>query len=302
MERLGKSLEMLLHLVPDKKMSIKTVAMLGYHMISILEFVHSQDIIHRDIKPDNFAMGHNKKNNMLYLIDFGLAKYYRDPVSKVHNPLILKKKLTGTARYASLNALQGIEQSRRDDLESVGYCLIYLLKGTLPWKTIMIKNKEEKYMKIMQKKKVITPSELCKNEPIEFERFLKYCKGLAYDDDPNYDYMKDLFFQCLSRLHYSFDNCYDWIALELISSSELPSVSSKSYSYDKHNENPSNNYSKLNEQHDIIDKDNQFNSKHDLNKAYINNYVISQSSIQKDKNSTNHIVNNNANEQNGNLM
>ncbi len=102
-------------------------------MVQRIEFLHNNHFIHRDMKPDNFLVGIQKKQHMVYMIDFGLAKRYRDPKTGEHIPYRDNKSLTGTARYASVNTHLGIEQSRRDDLESIGYILIYFLKGTLPW-------------------------------------------------------------------------------------------------------------------------------------------------------------------------
>ena len=119
MELLGKSLEDIIeNVLPKKKMSLRCVCNLGYQMIEILEFIHNKNIIHRDIKPDNFLMS-NGDNKYLYVLDFGLAKKFRDSNTSKHNPLIKGKKLKGTARYASVNALNGVSQSRSDDLESV---------------------------------------------------------------------------------------------------------------------------------------------------------------------------------------
>ena len=102
-------------------------------MIQRLEFLHNNHFIHRDMKPDNFLMGLKQKQGVLYMIDFGLSKRYKDPKTAQHIPYRDGKSLTGTARYASVNTHIGIEQSRRDDLESVGYILLYFLKGSLPW-------------------------------------------------------------------------------------------------------------------------------------------------------------------------
>ncbi len=114
--------------------------------------IHNENIIHRDIKPDNFVMGLDDLSQFVYILDFGLAKKYRSSSTLIQYPMINKKKLTGTARYASINALKGYEQSRRDDLESLGYVIIYFLKGNLPWQGLKAKNKDDRYKKILQKK------------------------------------------------------------------------------------------------------------------------------------------------------
>ena len=210
MQLLGQSLEMILNKLPKKRMSLKTVSMLTIQMINILKSIHNKNFIHRDIKPDNFTMGLKENKNKLFIIDFGLSKRYRDPNTLIQNPLIKKKKLTGTARYASRYALEGYEQSRRDDLESVGYVIIYLLKGNLPWQSLLLKNKNNKYSKILEKKKEITEEELCKGLPIQIKEFLIYVRNLKYEEEPNYHYMNSLFLNVLDSLNEKFDNIYDW--------------------------------------------------------------------------------------------
>jgi len=126
--------------------------MLAEQMITRVEFMHSQNFLHRDMKPDNFLIGINNKASMVYMIDFGLSKRYRDPKTGEHIPYRDNKSLTGTARYASVNTHIGIEQARRDDLESIGYILLYFLKGQLPWQGLQGKDKDEKYDRIRDKK------------------------------------------------------------------------------------------------------------------------------------------------------
>ena len=129
--------------------------MLGIQMIDRIEYVHSRKIIHRDIKPDNFVIGRNDKSHIVYVLDFGLSKKYYSVSHKCHIPFIKGKKLTGTARYASINALSGFEQSRRDDLESIGYILMYFIRGSLPWQGLKINKKEDRYKKICEKSRKI---------------------------------------------------------------------------------------------------------------------------------------------------
>ena len=208
MELLDTSLDNLL--MKYRKFSVKTTAMLGYQIIKILKYIHDKHIIHRDIKPDNFAMGRNEVNGTLYLIDFGLAKKFRSSRTLKQYPLIKRKSLTGTARYASINALQGYEQSRRDDLESAGYVLMYFLRGDLPWQNIKIKGKKDKYARICNKKKEVSSQELCKNFPIEFAQILDYFKNLGYTEDPNYEMCCKKMVDVLENLKAKFDYIYDW--------------------------------------------------------------------------------------------
>ena len=210
MELMGKSLEDIFENLPNKKMTIRCVCNLGIQMIEIMEFIHNKHIIHRDIKPDNFVMGKGTKSKFLYLLDFGLSKKYRSSTTLKHYPLIKRTKLTGTARYASINALNGITQSRRDDLEAIGYVLMYFLIGRLPWQGLVNKNKDERYLRIMEVKRDTTPEELCKGFPPEFERYVSYTRNLEYEDNPDYNLLKNLFIKLLNDDGYNFDYYYDW--------------------------------------------------------------------------------------------
>ena len=207
MELMGKSLENIFENLKVRKMTVNCVAKLGIQMIEILEYIHNKHIIHRDIKPDNFVMGRNEKSKNLFLLDFGLAKKYRSSTTLKHYPMIKKKNLTGTARYASINALNGLSQSRRDDLEAVGYVLLYFLRGKLPWQGLHVKSKEDRYHKIMEIKMKTTPNELCLGFPKEFEYYVEYCRKLEYEDDPDYTYLKNLFNNILKN---DIELVYDW--------------------------------------------------------------------------------------------
>lgn len=157
---LGSSLEDLFSSC-NRVFTLKTALMVTDQMLSRIEFFHNRSFIHRDIKPDNFIMGINKNKALVYAIDFGLAKRFRDPKSGTHIPYKDGKSLTGTARYASINTHLGIEQSRRDDIESLILVMIYFLKGDLPWQGLKAKNIKEKYQKIKEKKLAIKEEELC---------------------------------------------------------------------------------------------------------------------------------------------
>ena len=211
MDLMGRSLEKIFNINKKKSFSVKTTALLAYKIISILKYIHDRHIIHRDIKPDNFVVGRNEDNANLFLLDFGLAKKFRSSKTLEHYPYIKKKKLTGTARYASIHALEEMEQSRRDDLEGACYVLIYFLRGNLPWMGMKIKGKEDKIKKILDKKKEVTPTELCKDFPEEFRDFLEYCRNLGYSEEPEYDKYKIKFYDLVTKkLGEKFDYIYDW--------------------------------------------------------------------------------------------
>ena len=208
MQLLDKSLEDLIN--KYNTFSIKTVAILGYQMVNILQYIHDRHIIHRDIKPDNFVMGAQEDNAKLYILDFGLAKKYRSSRTLVQYPYVKKKKLTGTARYASIHALEAYEQSRRDDLESVGYVLMYFLRGNLPWQGLKVRSKEDRYKKILEKKKETSTQDLCKEFPHEFFEYVDYTKNLEYEENPDYDFLRQKFLDVLKGLNEEMDYIYDW--------------------------------------------------------------------------------------------
>ena len=272
MQLLGRSLEDILN--QYSKFSIKTTSMLGYQMVGILQYIHERHIIHRDIKPDNFAMGAEELNAYLYLLDFGLAKKYRSSKTLEQIPLVNNKKLTGTARYASIHALEGFEQSRRDDLESLGYVLIYFLKGNLPWQGLRVKTKEEKYRKILEKKKEISSEELGKDFPQQFSEFLDYTKKLEYKDAPDYDMLKNKLLSILNEKGYIWDFIYDW--------TNDDDLKIRNNAVNKENEVNANQDKKLTGFNDInINKDNNINEGNNINGG--NNNIEAQRNNQNDK-------------------
>ena len=149
-EFLGPNLIELFNYCNCHKFTISTVCLIALQMLNRIENLHKHHYIHRDIKPENFLIGTKDKSNIVFLIDFGLSKRYKNPKNHQHIPYREGRSLTGTARYVSINTHLGIEQSRRDDLESIGYVLIFFLKGCLPWQGL--KNGGDKYQRIMEKK------------------------------------------------------------------------------------------------------------------------------------------------------
>lgn len=201
MDLLGSSLESLL--AKHKKFGMKTIILLAMSMIDIIKHVHSCGYIHRDIKPDNFAVGHTDVQK-LYCIDFGLAKKYIKRNGS-HIDFSDKKRFCGTARYASIAAHQNCEQSRKDDLEAIAYILIYMYKGRLPWQGIKNKEKKERYRLIGERKAKTTPEVLCQDMPKEFVIFLKYVRNLDFDERPHYSALKKMFSNLYKSRSYKND-------------------------------------------------------------------------------------------------
>ena len=260
MQLMDKSLEDIFRI--RKTFSIKTTAMIGFQLIGVLHFIHDKNIIHRDVKPDNCVMGSAELNENLYLIDFGLAKKYRSSRTLKQYPLTKKKRLTGTARYASIHALEGYEQSRRDDMESVGYIMAYLLRGGLPWQGLKLKSKENKYKNILEKKKEISSQELFKGFPNEFPEILDYIKKLEYTEEPEYEMLRNKLISLCKRLNYKFDYIYDWTTeRDLVKRKNKKNLTSmKTQSTTTHNENRKKSKSKKKEKYveklveDLLDK------------------------------------------------
>lgn len=159
-------------------------------MLELIRYVHSRDTLHRDIKPDNFLIGCRANSKRVYMIDFGLSRRFRNNKGQ-HIPYRENKTLTGTARYVSINTHIGIEQSRRDDLESFVYVLIYFLKGSLPWQNLKALDKREKYERIMERKLSIPINVLCAGLPPQIQEMLIYVRNLQFEEDPNYDLLMD---------------------------------------------------------------------------------------------------------------
>lgn len=209
MDLLGPSLELLLPLCGGR-FCAKTVLLLAQQMLSSLEALHQRHFVHRDVKPDNFLIGIGSKASEVHLIDLGLATRFRDVWTKLHVAYSEGHSLTGTARYASINAQLGFEQSRRDDLESLGHVMVYLVRGSLPWQNLSAFSKEEGCRRILETKLSISVSDLCRHCPPEFIAFLNHCRSLRFEAEPNYDYLRRLLTSALVREPCNDDSSYDW--------------------------------------------------------------------------------------------
>lgn len=209
MDMLGASLEDLLKERPDGTFSLRTVLLLARQLINVLQHLHDRDFIHRDIKPENFLMGTQHTASVVYLIDMGLVKRYRQNDQHIFKKT--NKPLVGTVRYASVDTHRGIEQSRKDDMESLGYMLVYLLAGSLPWQNMGGDTLSQKYEKI-HRTKATTPLEvLCANVPSPFCDYLRMCRETAFDERPDYEGMRCLFDGLMDEHGYTYDDQeYDW--------------------------------------------------------------------------------------------
>ena len=195
-----------------KKINMKDIYMIFIQLIERLEYIHSKYIVHRDLKPENIMLDLETKK-IIYLIDFGLAKKYRSGKTKKHIKYGIVYNKAGTERYSSLNTMNGIEQSRRDDLESAGYVMIYLSqKNILPWIATKMKNADERFTYIFKTKKETSVEKLCQNLPKAFCDYMKYVKKLRFEEEPNYNYLKGLFIDSLISLGMKNDLGFSWIS------------------------------------------------------------------------------------------
>ena len=213
MDLLGQNLEDLYNYCA-KNFSLKTILMITIQMIERLKHVHDNHYIHRDIKPENFLIGKDSTAKTIYLLDFGLAKRYRDEYTHIHIPLKENRNLTGTARYASCNAHNGLEQSRRDDMESIAYVILYFFKKKLPWQGLKCKDKNEKHAKIKEIKMSMTPEKLFEGLPQEFADYLTFVKKLGFEDEPAYKNYIQMFNRLFKAKEFEMDYIYDWVTVK----------------------------------------------------------------------------------------
>jgi serine/threonine protein kinase len=208
MDLLGPNFESILKKTPYNRLSPTSIAYLAEKMITLVERFHFNGFVHRDLKPQNFVIEycehHYPKYPEVYLIDYGLAKHYIERKKKTHIPFDQEKSLKGTVRYSSVNTHLGINQSRRDDMQSLGYILLYMLLGKLPWQNLMKnRDKKEAYYHIMILKMRTTAEQLTNDLNGDIHdamlSYLLYVNSLMYDEQPNYGYCRTLFTKIASQ-------------------------------------------------------------------------------------------------------
>ena len=212
-----------LYLDQNKNFTLKDICLISLQCISRLESVHNKGIIHCDIKPENFCVGLRDKR-IIYLIDFGISKKYRSDRTKKHIQFNITKTMCGTARYASMNALSGLQLSRRDDLESLSYMILYFLTKKLPWQGITAKSLATRYKKIYEKKFELENWDKFLSLPIQIQNFIKYCRNLGFSEDPNYKLMKNFFYDLMKQNEFVDDKNFSWIDDKSILGSKLPEL------------------------------------------------------------------------------
>ncbi|KAF8193798.1 kinase-like domain-containing protein [Pholiota molesta] len=228
---LGPSLEDLFKRC-NRHFSLKTVLQLADQLISRIEFIHSNSIVHRDIKPANFVMGTGKAAHMVNVIDFGLAKKFRDARTSTHIPYKQDDfHGVGTSLFAAINTHLGVESSRRDDLESLAYMLIYFIRGSLPWRKIRapaepphldgLTPSEQAHVRahynpvsttwdLIRDAKIANEERLTLGLPPEFDVLYRYARELEFDDLPDYDGLRKLFRGLAEKVGVEYDGVYDW--------------------------------------------------------------------------------------------
>ena len=216
MDLLGPNLTDIIEDTIAQKFDLKTSLLVFSQLIRTIQYIHERGIIHRDLKPDNFLISNISSEPTIYIIDFGLSKKYIDLKTKEHIPQKKDRSIVGTLRYISPNVHIGIEQSRRDDLISLLYSLIFLYEGKLPWDEIKAKTKEEKLEKIYNYKSQYTPEILCQDFPKEIYPIFEHIFNLNFEETPNYSFIQVILKKIMDNLNIVDDNVYNWMQIEML--------------------------------------------------------------------------------------
>ncbi|OWF34816.1 Casein kinase I isoform delta-A [Mizuhopecten yessoensis] len=209
MELLGASLKDRL-VTQSGKFCLRRVLFLAEAFINVFEYIHSKGFIYRDVKPHNFLTGSGDKENVIYVSNFRLSKRFRDAKTHEHIPYLTNKSFVGSLEYASINAQLGIQQSRRDDMESLGYVLVYFLRGTLPWLELRYETKKEKYALTLDEKMALSMEALCQGCPLEFFIYIRICRSMGFDEKPDYSRLRQLFRNVSKRYNLTSDETFGW--------------------------------------------------------------------------------------------
>jgi len=212
MTLLGRNLESLKD-DAGGKFADKTLLMVAVQVLERIEVMHERSgFLHRDIKPENMVMGRGVHRNTLFLVDLGLAKSFISRDTCRHKEATkVRRTLTGTARYASINAHYGKDQSRRDDMQSIGYVLVYLAKGRLPWQGIKASNSSQRYQRICEIKLTTSTESLCRGLNDEFKLYLDYVNALKFKDRPEYTLLSQIFREAMRTGGHVDDGEFGWV-------------------------------------------------------------------------------------------
>ena len=211
MSLLGPSLEAVRRSLPAKRLSVKTALLLAGQALDRLYYMHNRRTLHRDIKPENLLLGRGDGRNTLHLVDFGLSERFYDPTKRSHKPYREGCTVYGTPYFSSVTADMGMEQSRRDDIEGLGYCLVYLVKGNLPWvglKSLGALNTWHR--RVVEMKRTMPVAELCEGLPAEFATLINHARSLKYTDTPDYSFLQGIIARRYAKLGFPMDDVYDW--------------------------------------------------------------------------------------------
>ena len=193
-----------------KNFTLKDICLIGLQCLDRLEWIHNKNFIHCDIKPENFLFG-RKDPKIIYMIDFGLSKKYRSERTMKHIIFSTKKKMIGTARFASVNSLKGYELSRRDDMESFCYMILFFILKKLPWQGIKTQNQYKRFAKICEIKEKFNIDDYKEIIPFEIITIFKYVKKLKFEEEPNYDKIRNLFKKFLKQINFNDNDTFSWI-------------------------------------------------------------------------------------------
>ncbi|WEW61566.1 Casein kinase I isoform epsilon [Emydomyces testavorans] len=215
-ELLGPNLEDLFNYC-GRHFSLRTVLMLADQLIHRFQYIHSKGYIHQDVKPENLLMGRGKQGNIVYITDIGLAEDFTDKAARRYGRRPERDgPVLGTARYASINAHRGVDQSPADDMEALGYVFVYFLQeGHLPWKGLEARSRSERELAILRKKQSTSSHDLCKGLPDEFAKYFDHIKTSRENDGGvDYRYLLRMFRSLFLRHGFQYDNVYDWTVLK----------------------------------------------------------------------------------------